>query len=201
MEAVLKTLKDAPVANVLLLLGFLLLLAAASGRAIVITARLDPSGRRLSGWAGAVAMLFGAYIGYRISNTTIKGSSQPPHETVVRPTSSDTRPTTLAGSPTPTPVSAPTTVDSPETYVDWNCEEPKTAGLEYQLPVGAHFLTASVQIREVDKAKAYSLSPVTYDEASRTARASATFVGLDKFLFNCAGGGHARIFLRVSYVP
>ncbi len=193
-------LKDAPVANLLALLGVVLILAAAGGHAPRF-GRLDSFGRGLCSVIGLALVASSAFIGIRLAPGPTQGElieGPPLRETARLSDEVDVRLVT------PTPAPGPTAIISVETrrgelaYGEWGCEEQKIIEASLSLGAGEELRSARVEIAEIDKAKSYRVFEPTYDPNRREVVGEVEFSGLDRVLFNCAGGGHARVRVVAS---
>ena len=192
MSDVITALKDAPVMNLFVIVGALLVIFAAVGRVFTGPSgsnKMDLGGRILLGGCG-FAMLAAAtvmFLGLRAA------ASRPAVDQ-----------TATSGGPKPTPVtrgidSGQTRVlTSPEIRVAWGCGESRPATLSLPLPDGTRFLAAEFEILEIDKAKSYVRNGPALDAGGHAVTGEVIFQGLDKVFLNCPGGGHARLQMKVT---
>ncbi len=198
--------------NLFVLVGFLLVVLAAVGRAG--KKKVDTGGRVLSGSCG-VGLLAAAtvmFLGLEKAraappeNLTPAGSDQlrlqPGAE---EPPGAGTEPTTHplrpAGQVAPPPESAARPGPAPAgrrllsepVMVRWGCDEKATGRASLVLPPGARLVSAKVLLDSVVRAKAFERGKPTWDKQSRVCTGEATFQGLDRLFFNCPGGGHATM--------
>ncbi len=250
MSEAISILKNAPVMNLFVLVGALLVLCAAIGGLPVFrrTKKMDTAGRVLCSGCG-VAMLAAAtvmFLGLRAAAArppvdltgsavgsgpmgpaaSAGGVPSPAPLMEGHPAAVAVQPHAGPGSAgkllaieakkaavvtAPAPVVQPTlamsavpvhtqALTSPEVYVEWGCEESKTASLSFSAPGGARLVAAEFDFIEIDKAKSYVRNGPILDPDGRSVSGEVTFRGLDKIFFNCPGGGHARVRLKMTVV-
>lgn len=82
--------------------------------------------------------------------------------------------------------------------LEWGCEETKPVRENYSLQTNDQFVSAEWILLGSVNAKSYALPPPQYISENKTVVGDASFRGLDRVFFNCPGGGHAELQLRVT---
>ena len=207
--------------NLFVIVGALLVIFAAAGRAFsgARSRKIDTVGRVLLGACG-VAMLGASivmFLGLRSAaarvpaDLTAPSTGAPPPRTPFTGTPLPTESSAGAASsgalsprPSPPPVAREArpietrVVTSPETRVEWGCEESRTAVLSFPLTEGSRFVLAKFEILKIEKAKSYVRKGPSLDADGRTVSGEVVFQGLDRVFFNCPGRGYARLRLDVT---
>lgn len=207
----LTALKDAPVANLIVIVATLFGVAAVRGK---LFSKLDRFGRGISLSLSSVLYSVGMVIALRMVPGPIQGRvilAPEMHESItigddvdvqavhptatalahVTPLPSATSPETHEPHPTMTP-QPPSREEGPDTYVSWGCEERASGEAVLVLHPGERLVSARIQLSEIDKAKSFGILEPKYDSANHRVVGGVEFVGLDRVFFNCPGGGHAR---------
>ncbi len=207
MTELIQSLRDAPVMNLFVLVGFLLVVLAAVGRAG--RKKVDTGGRVLSGTCG-VGLLAAAtviFLGLEKSrsapsvNRTPPGSGElrvapatapEPDTPAFQPKASPAQP--LAGAVKPLEAAPPSRrlLSDPVT-VRWGCGETVTGRATLVLPPDVRLVSAKVLIDRLKHAKAFERGEPTWDRESRICTGAATFEGLDRIFLNCPGDGEATM--------
>ena len=207
MTELVKSLRDAPVMNLFVLVGFMLVVLAAIGKAG--KKRVDTGGRFLSGTCG-VGLLAAAtvmFLGLEKARATPPVNRTPPGADELRMPPPPAAPTVvfdLKPTPAPAPVqpgTAPPAGTPPSTRrllsdpvsVQWGCAETVTGKASLVLPPGVRLVSAEVLVDRVEQAKSYAQGKPTWDKGSRVCTGEATFQGLDRVFLNCPGGGRATM--------
>lgn len=82
--------------------------------------------------------------------------------------------------------------------LEWGCEETKPIREIYSLQANDQFVSAEWVLLGSINAKSYTLQPPQYSNESKTVMGDASFRGLDRVFFNCPGGGHAELQMRIT---
>lgn len=229
-----QSLRDAPVMNLFVLVGFLLVVFGAAGKSPF--GRIDVAGRILSAFCG-VGLLGAAtmmYLGIRSAREALPEDRPPPgggtrvvepalpppsrvpaalpapappipapapevavaaapSGTVARGQARRSPPAVFRPAPTPGPAAtAPpnreTGLLDVESRASWGCQETKSVAASLNLPEGAGFRSAVIEVVDVERAKSFRRLEPRYDPSTRTVSGAVEFQGLDKVFFNCPGG-------------
>ncbi len=200
MEEIVKSLSDAPVMNLFVLVGFVLVALAAVGR--VKAWRLDLGGRLLAGGCGTGMLVVAAviFLGLKAARATV-----PEDRTPAAPAVAAAREERAARAEQPAPLAAAApaaevVLPAKEQYGEWGCQETKTITASLVLPEGKEFRSAAVDVVGIANATFYRRLPLAFDPKTRTVTGAVEVRGLDRVFFNCPGGGHATVRLAVTAV-